>query len=643
MMRWGDVCLLFDHDSPGAPPRRGRTDAPWTLVHRGGAGTLWAQAPTADWIGYGVREVTASAVDAEERGDARAWLLGETWGPTPSDGPSDDSLLEIARGGGDPDAIVGSWLLVARADDAERGPRWSVVTDRLGTVHAYRVDAEPAAVATSFRALVERSRRRLDPAGVAGFFATGFYPGERTGLADVRILRPAKRYVFSGGGSPGARGERGRLVEIETTWRWPAAFSTTLSTSSYDDAIDAFDETLRRVMADLVAGSPGAPTRVAVPISGGLDSRSTVAALPPGAGEDLDRLWSFSYGWGRGSIETRIARRVAAARGLGFVALEIEPYLLDRWPSVHAAVEGFQDLAQTRQVSASALLAARADAVIAAHWGDVFLDSMGVSASSSGEEIVDHALRRVLKQGRGWLLDHLARPLLDPHDPAAADPEGVVREQVTAELARLARIESPDARTKAFKTEQWSFRWTLASLRAYRLGSVPRMPFYDSRLVDLCASLRPEWLEGRRLQRDHLLRHAPDLAKIPWQATGLSLDPSSAERATELASRAARKLGRLVAGRRVVERNWEAQFFATNRRGADRRDADRPERLRALLLRPGAPHLEGVERAEVENLLDRFAARPDAALGYTVSMLFTWAAWLADTLGEPFGEPREPR
>ena len=69
--------------------------------------------------------------------------------------------------------------------------------------------------------------------------------------------------------------------------------------------------------------------RVAVPISGGLDSRATVAALTrPGETPD-DRLWAYSYCYSDDSVETRIARRVAQVRRLPFQAYTIRPYLFE--------------------------------------------------------------------------------------------------------------------------------------------------------------------------------------------------------------------------------------------------------------------------------------------------------------------------
>ena len=68
---------------------------------------------------------------------------------------------------------------------------------------------------------------------------------------------------------------------------------------------------------------------------------------------------------------------VAESRHLPFEAFAVGPYLFDRLSMILNAVEGFQDLTQCRQAAVSDELARHADYVIAAHWGDVWLDDMG--------------------------------------------------------------------------------------------------------------------------------------------------------------------------------------------------------------------------------------------------------------------------
>ncbi|HEY1434710.1 MAG TPA: asparagine synthase-related protein, partial [Thermoanaerobaculia bacterium] len=430
-------------------------------------------------------------------------------------------------------------------------------------------------------------------------FAFGFFPQDRTFFDDVRILRPATHCAFD---------DRGRLLREERYWSWRHAPDLR---RSQRDTVEEFGAVFHRILDEQTASG-----RIAVPISGGLDSRSTVAALTrPDRAAGPAELWSYSYGYTDDSIETEIAGRVATARHLPFEPITIGPYLFDRLGSIVSCVEGFQDVTQSRQAAISERLSRDADAVIAAHWGDVWLDGMGLEnrPSATGPEILEQSLGKIVKRGRRWLLDHLAARGLGQ----AADP--LLREMIGAELARVEAIEDPDFRVKAFKTEQWSFRWTLASIRMFQAGAFPRLPFYDTRLTDFFATVPSAMLSERRLQVDYLKRFAPDLARIKWQAYDTNLYRYPYFDTWLLPSRAVKKAMRLLRRQPAPQRNWEVQFLSEGGR----------RNLESALLAPGSRLHDLVAPEDLRGLLGRFFAAPfEDGRGYTVSMLLTLSAWL---------------
>jgi asparagine synthase (glutamine-hydrolysing) len=582
----GDLLLRFggrEDDSVA-----GRTGAgEWSTLATDPSWRLLACPTGPGWTGFPAR--------AFERDGRRCWLLGELYGPLAGRVDLGAVLDEVVTGRRRANELNGHFLLWAW-DEATR--RWEVWTDRFGTIHAYfATDGPHAAIATFFPSVAAATKRQLDWVGLSGFFACGFFPGDRTFFEGVKILRPATHYRFD---------ERGVLLSAERYRAWSHKPDRG---RSYADTVAEFGRILGEVMADLTNEG-----RTAVPISGGLDSRSTVAALPNGDGER--RLWFYSYGYTPGSVETSIARRVAEARHLAFESLTIGPYLFDRLGTVLGAVEGFQDLTQCRQAAISGELARHADYVIAAHWGDVWLDDMGTvgnSGPATGEALVEHALHKVEKRGRDWLLDEVVGTRL-----GGQRPEELLREWVRQELTRIGPLDDPDFRIKAFKTDQWSFRWTLASLRSFQLASFPRVPFYDTRMADFFETVPTEFVAGRRLQINYLKRYAPDLARVTWQARGANLYCLESGRLRQLMARAAAKAWRVARRERVIQRNWEVQF-----RGDEGRRG-----LESWLMKPGLKLHEFVAPQRVRGLLDVFAARPDGSNGYTVCMLLTFSAWL---------------
>lgn len=488
-----------------------------------------------------------------------------------------------------PESLCGHFAAVRQ--DTETG-HVIVWTNLAGSLHVYhQAGRDGGAVSTRFADLGRLSARHLDWEGLAGFFGLGFFPGDRTYYRDIRILRPASEYEFDG---------QGRLVRGKRYWQW---FHRPDERRSEAETIAQFGQLLRQVLADQTREG-----RVALPLSGGLDSRTVAACLPEDA-----KPFSFGYGYTPDSIEIRIGQRVASAAGLPFRSHVIRPYLFDNLDLVAEATECFQDITQARQADVTDWLGEKADYVLAAHWGDVFCDDMAFpKPRGTEEEVLEHCLKKMQKKGRGWLLNEIVRPHLK------GDPEEAIRELMRAELRRLPEIEDPDFRVKMLKTEQWAFRWTLASLRMYQAAAFPRIPFLDPRVIEFFCTVPTRMVRGRRLQIEYLKRHAPQFARIPWQPYEANLFVYEWSPLWMKPVRAWRKLKRMVRGERPIQRNWEVQFFAPGQW----------ERLQTLLLRKGSPLHEFVAPAKVRALLDGFRSQPDAANGYTVSMLLTFAVWL---------------
>ncbi len=480
--------------------------------------------------------------------------------------------------------------------------RWHAWTDRFGTLHAYYAcDGRRAALGTYAPAVAAAaSARKLDWQGLAGFFAMGFFPQDRTHYQDMHILRPSSHYEFD---------QDGRLLHEERYWE----FSYIPDTSrSYDETVDEFACIFQQVTIDQTCSG-----RVAVPISGGLDSRSTVAALTQKGEPPEERFWGYSYGYSDGSVETRIARQVAAARRLSFQAYTIKSYLFKKLERILSWTEGFQDITQTRQAFVRDELAAHSDALVGALWGDVWQDDMGLGAFSPGslsdETILHHTMKKMSKRGNAWLLHNLAALQL-----VREDPMELVKGMVSEELAGLAHIVDPDFRVKAFKTLQWSHRWSLPSQRAYQSAAWPALVFYDHRLVDFFCTVPNVYLSERRLQIDYLKRYAPDLARVPWQVYDAGLYTYQHYNSWLLPKRALKKAWRMIRQEQVIERNWEVQFLCPEGKSG----------LQRWLLQPGLRLHEFVSPIAIQELLQGFFAAPQPDTGYTVSMLLTFSAWL---------------
>jgi asparagine synthase (glutamine-hydrolysing) len=574
----GDWLLSFSTGGETIPGRDLASQP--ELVETGSLGALSIYPTTPSWRGFPLTTVV--------EGHYEAWLLGEIFA-TGSQVSTEQALREVIRCESFAQELNGHFLLLTR-DRITR--EWHLWTNRFGTVHVY--------YATDGRRAAAASRRQLDWLGLTGLFSLGFFPQDRTHFEDLRIMPPASHFTFS---------DDGELLSQRRYWEW---WHTVDERRSYDDTVAEFGRVFGEVMTDHLRSG-----RIAIPISGGLDSRSTVAGFN-GDGSLLDskRFWSYSYGYTDDSIETSIARKVAAASWLPFKAFTIPPYLFPRMDRVSASIEGFQDVTQCRQAFVCEDLATHADYLIAAHWGDVWLDDAGLVGSglNDRENIAAQVWQKTAKGGRQWLVENLCSSRLQREKP-----ERLLRRLQEAELSRVDQIEEADFRIKAFKTDQWSFRWTTASLRMFQPGAFPRLPFYDTRLTDFFCTVPTAFVSRRRLQIDYLKRYAGQLARIPWQAYDTNLFRYQYFNSWLLPKRALKKAWRIARSAHVIERNWEVQFLnESGRRG-----------LSKWLLRSGLRLHEFVDPKAVRKLLDDFYGAPlEQKRGYTVSMLLSFSAWL---------------
>ncbi len=575
-----------------ATPLPGRTpDDRWQAEGQIADWRWMSTSPSDEWRGSPVSRIRTN--------DWTVWLIGELYGAS---NPA-QAVIDLLESQITADRLNGHFLLVAQD---HRSGELHVWTGRHATLHAYlATDGARTAIGSHMSSVAAATGRvDLDWEGLTSFFGFGFFAADRTHFAGVRILRPATHYRLD---------RQGRLLAEERTWQWRHEPDTS---RSYDETVDEFAELFTSVMRDMAAGG-----RIAFPISGGLDSRSTIATIADGH-PGLNRFWSFSYGYGRDSIETGIAGQIAVARSLPYTQFVIEPYLFNRLSQILGAVEGFQDVTMARQAAITDAIRRHADRVIAAHWGDVFLDDMGLTACLPGslthDQLVDKALAKFGKP-YGRLLDVLCRPHL-----GASTPEQVLRDLISDEMNRLPDIAEPDFFIKAFKTEQWSARWTTASIRMYQAAAFPRLPFYDTRLSDFFTTVPTAFVAGRRLQIDYLKRYAPDLAAVAWQETGSSLFKVGRRDPLARARRAVNKGRRMVSGRRVIERNWEVQYLNPDgRRGLER-----------WLLQPGLLLHDFVSPKRMTDELEAFYASPwTDKRSYPISMLLTFSAWLEGQIG----------
>jgi asparagine synthase (glutamine-hydrolysing) len=571
------------------PPKRGFAitfDAPAPVEPDA---NVWQIAPNSSFVHYQLAVFTSF-----ETAGSTACCYGEilSYG---IDGLTDQclrrALSDWEAGKLQADQLNGRFVIVI---GDKRRREWHLITDRVGAMHCYAVwrGGRVAQIGTDLAALaVEASTRELDWWAIASFFSLGFFLDDRTYYTDIRILLPRSIYHFDA---------HGNQISHRFYFSW---HHTVDPDRSYGETVEEYDALLRQAVGRCTASG-----RTVLPLSGGLDSRSLAAVVPPGPS-----TVAYSYGYSPDSVETRLASRIARVRGFTFTGHVIDPYLFYRLPEITLALHGSQDVPTARQASISGWLNQHADAVISGLWGDVWCDQMGLAGGLPGGKTPgEYTYHKMVKRGRGWLFDQVCKPHLE-----ADNIEESLAEQVSAGLDGFEQIADLDFRLKAYKTTRWAFRWSNASLRGFEMGAVPRIPYYDVDLIDFFCTVPTGFIRDRRIQIDHLKRIAPDLARIRWQAAEANLYLARCGTWISLPRRSAAKIGRALTGKKVIESNWEVQFLSPEGR----------QGLHDWLLAPGLALHDHVSRQAVGDLLASFYQNPTAASGYTISMLLTFSTW----------------
>jgi asparagine synthase (glutamine-hydrolysing) len=465
----GDFLLLVNAVFNEPPARDGSS---WHLAYQTPGCRLYLSPPSANWRGAPLEHWAEDSFIY--------WRFGEMWGECQNQNPV---------------YWPGHFILIG-FDQVNQ--TWQIWTNRGGTFHAYYVKTHIGIVLSSYSpSLADFTDRKLDYEALTGFFTFGFFPQDRTFFKDIKIISPSTQMVID---------QMGKQVQQKRLWSWSHSPNTNLN---FDDAVDAFAALFHQVIHEQVNDR-----RVALPISGGLDSRSTIAALQEI--QDPSKIWTYSYGYAEDSLETKIASQIAALTSLPFTSFTIQPYLFDQLPHVLDSVEGFQDVTQTRQAHITHDLAQHADFVMAAHLGDLWLGDMGYPSThqlSSPENVANYAWHKWVKKGGLWLADFVLKKACEKFNP-----EIYLREMLNEDLNQLNHLLDPDFKLKALKIETYVFRWSLASLRMYQPGAFPLLPFFDPRFYNFFSTIPTAYVASRRLQIAYLKRYAPDLARVPWQA-----------------------------------------------------------------------------------------------------------------------------
>jgi hypothetical protein len=431
----------------------------------------------------------------------------------------------------------------------------------------------------------------LDPEAICIFAACGFFLEKDTYFKNRKALQPATDYETS---------ENGSLAEKGSYWKWHYSPRDI----SLSQATDEFARLLEKITGEEVKGR-----KVILPLSGGLDSRTQAAAMPPGA-----EVQAYSYEFADSFNETKYGKAIAAYRNYPFHKFIIpEGYLWDRIEDLAEHNGCYSEFTHPRQMAVTEKIEPLGNLFHLGHWGDVLFDDMGVADDLPFEEQVNVVQKKVIKKG-GMELGNALWQMWG----LKGNFSDYLRERISSLLKEI-NIDNANARIRAFKSLYWAPRWTSVNLCIFSNLHPVALPYFDPRMCEFICTVPEKHLSGRQIQIEYLKKKAPALAAIPWQV----YDPYNLYNYKNFGSwsniprRAVKKMLR-IARENVLQkpplttRNWEIQFTG------ERNDAH----LKHYLFE-NPSFKEMIPKELVKDFYDKFREKDPVWYSHPLSMLLT--------------------
>ena len=370
------------------------------------------------------------------------------------------------------------------------GQKIYLVIDRYGLRHLYwTVHKHSLVWASEVKAMLALPdfQPRIDPLAVKEFFGAGFLLEDRSWFEGVELLSPGTIFTWD---------IQKQSARKDRYWWWDQIKPLTGMIDERDIA-----EELGRLFSDAVERRCGEGERVGMMLSGGLDSRAVLAAMPDR--EDLIHVLTFGR---KRCGDIRIATMAAKTKGAIHHAFEINS---DNWLMPRVAgvwwTDGQLDLMHMHGIEAREVTKSLFEISISGFAGDAIL---------GGSHLMDRSFFDVVASR-----ESVARFM-------HCDPSLLQRFDDYKDLAK----------TDFYFLQNKVRKFTFGGLK-YCLTAVEcRMPFYDNKLIEFTYSLPDALRYLSKIYKSTLLRRFPDFYRtIPWHRTGYPISwPHKAVRVFQL-------------------------------------------------------------------------------------------------------------
>ena len=415
-----------------------------------------------------------------------------------------------------------------------------LVTDRFGMKPLYYSVVEDGLVfASEIKALLQHGGvlRKLSLKGIAQFFSYGHFLGNDTLFENVRLVPAATVVTYDANHGMLRRSRYWQLNPVEKLDQ-PA------------DALARVDAAFGRAVARRITG----PVRLGLSLSGGLDARTILAAIP----KATTNVKSMSVGIA-GSIDHRVAGRLAALAGTEHHCQYLKGDFLSQFPFhlrklVYLTDGHYLDQAITVP-TLSMYRELGIDTLLRGHAGELLHMDKAYAFSIRNDEL-RFANGAALER---WLWPHLTAYMIggvghEVFRPGLrSDVETLAREALAEALAQSAGWLPEEQRLWHLFVHERLRRETAMSMQMFRSVVEVRMPYMDSAFIEATMHVSPRLKLGDTIQSYILARRFPAFLNVINANTGTT--PGRGRMWKRLSTTRLRALSKLgVAGYQPYER-----------------------------------------------------------------------------------------
>ena len=375
----------------------------------------------------------------------------------------------------------------------------------------------------------------LDHEAICVFIALGYFLGDKTFYKGLKAHLP---------GTITDTDASGNVVSSNPWFKWHYSPRDI----TFEQALEEFTVLFEKIIAE--HGDNG----YTIPISGGLDSRTLVAA----AGNVGKSIKGYSYSFRNGHDETLYGKKMAEELGFEFESWHVPKGCLWNYIEPLAKRNGcYAEFTNPRQYAFYDQLKKMGGTFLLGHGGDLYFDDMGVAEYVADEVLLDTLWGRLVKKSGLELATRMWKEW-----GLAGDFSDFLR----AELGRCLHgidIKEANPKLRAFKSLYYVPRWTCANLEIFQDFGPNLIPYFDNRMCEFICTIPEKWLSGRKIQIEYLKRKSSALARITWQShKPFNLYNYKWDKVPlNLPYRFIHKIKRTLSKDLTIQRNWELQFL----------------------------------------------------------------------------------